>query len=110
VGQVATFPVDHIIPQTSGGLTIPENLALACPHCNAHKWSHTDGIDPDGGGTSRLFNPRTDTWSGHFEWSRDGNLEIIGLTPIGRATVTRLQMNAPDVLIARRLLTQLGIM
>jgi 5-methylcytosine-specific restriction endonuclease McrA len=36
-GQVATFPVDHPVPQSSGGLTEQDNLALACPHCNGHK-------------------------------------------------------------------------
>jgi hypothetical protein len=29
--QVATFPVDHIIPVASNGKTELENLALACP-------------------------------------------------------------------------------
>ncbi len=34
-GQVATFPIDHVLPRSSGGETILDNLALACPHCNA---------------------------------------------------------------------------
>ena len=33
-----------------------------------------------------LFNPRTQTWFEHFHWSTDG-LQILGLTPIGHATV-----------------------
>jgi hypothetical protein len=39
-----------------------------------------------------LFNPRIDKWSEHFQWSED-DLHIIGITPIGRATVNRLKMN-----------------
>lgn len=34
VGQAATFHVDHILPQAAGGLTVSENLALACIHCS----------------------------------------------------------------------------
>ncbi|WNZ24154.1 mitochondrial large ribosomal subunit protein uL30m [Leptolyngbya sp. NK1-12] len=32
------------------------------------------------------------TWSEHFAWSEDTTL-IIGLTPIGRATVQTLRLN-----------------
>jgi 5-methylcytosine-specific restriction endonuclease McrA len=44
-GQVATFPIDHIVPRSGGGETILENLALACPHCNAHKWAHATATE-----------------------------------------------------------------
>jgi 5-methylcytosine-specific restriction endonuclease McrA len=33
-GQVATFPIDQVLPRSSGGETILDNLALACPHWN----------------------------------------------------------------------------
>jgi hypothetical protein len=39
VSQVATFPVDHVIPISAGGKTEGDNLALACPRCNAAKWT-----------------------------------------------------------------------
>nr|WP_245927645.1 hypothetical protein [Aphanothece hegewaldii] len=39
-----------------------------------------------------LFNPRQEKWSSHFIWTADG-LKIIGLTPVGRATVQRLDLN-----------------
>src|SRR5262245_14542102 len=65
-GQVATFPIDHVCPRISGGLSILENLALACPHCNGCKWKYQDGVDPVSGETVRLFNPRTDNWPDHF--------------------------------------------
>ncbi|MGH7168835.1 MAG: HNH endonuclease [Gemmataceae bacterium] len=53
-GQVATFPIDHVQRRGSGGETILENLALACPLCNAHKWAHTTGTDPLSGASVRF--------------------------------------------------------
>jgi hypothetical protein len=40
----------------------------------------------------RLFNPREQEWSDHFALHDDG--QIVGLTPIGRATARLLNMNA----------------
>ena len=37
-----------------------------------------------------LFNPRRHKWAGHFR--RDGPV-LVGLTPIGRATVAVLEIN-----------------
>jgi hypothetical protein len=34
---------------------------------------------------------------------------LIGRTSVGRATIPRLQMNAPEMLTTRRLLLELGI-
>jgi hypothetical protein len=39
-----------------------------------------------------LFNPRQQKWSEHFIWSADG-IKIIGITPTGRATCERLDLN-----------------
>ncbi len=108
-GQVATFPLDHVIPETLGGLTTLENLALACPCCNGHKWKHTDGVDSLSGERSRLFNPRTDVWSDHFAWSTLERGRLEGKTPIGRATITRLQINDQSLVITRQLLARLGL-
>ncbi len=47
-----------------------------------------------------LFNPRQHSWSEHFIWSADGLL-IIGLTPIGRATVATLVLNRERVINIR---------
>jgi hypothetical protein len=108
-GQVATFPVDHVIPRSKGGATQLENLALSCPVCNGHKWSASDGEDPVSGVSSPLFNPRTDLWTEHFQWSR----EVIGLlegkTARGRATISRMQMNHPDLIAIRQILASLGL-
>ena len=108
-GQVATFPVDHLRPRSSAGATALENLALACPHCNGSKWKHEDGVDPDSGESARLFNPRKDVWSDCFQWSREEVGVIVGQTAIGRATIARLQMNAPDMVALRQLLAALGL-
>jgi hypothetical protein len=107
-GQVATFPVDHVEPRTRGGLTVLDNLALSCPHCNAHKWTFTEGTDVDGHAVP-IFNPRTDRWAEHFEWSAADPVFLMGKTPTGRATLGRLKMNADMMLITRRLLIELRI-
>ncbi len=109
-GQIGRFPVDHVIPRTHGGLTALGNLALACPHCNGHKWGHLEGIDPTSGNPALLFNPRTQYWSGHFQWSVQNPLELEGKTPVGRATIARLQMNHPEMVVVRRMLAELGIL
>jgi hypothetical protein len=106
-GQVATFPIDHVIPRHAGGTTALDNLALTCPHCNAHKWTAVQEPDPDTGQPVRLFHPRQDVWEEHFAWAGGGVLA--GLTPVGRATVAALQMNAPDMIELRALLVELGL-
>src|SRR5947208_1306313 len=67
--QVATFPVDHVLPVTEGGETVLANLALACPRCNAAKWKHVTADDPVSAATVLLFDPRTQVWEDHFRWS-----------------------------------------
>jgi len=105
---VATFPheVDHIIAQKHGGPTTLDNLALSCFSCNRHKGSNIAAIDPKTGVIVRLFNPRTDGWSDHFE-VRGG--WILGKTSIGTATVRLLNMNTPDRIRERLVLIRLGI-
>ena len=85
------------------------NMALACPHCNARKWAHFDGEDPVSGQQVALFNPRTQRWKDHFQWSVQRPFEIVWLSAHGRATVIRLQMNHPDLVSIRRLLAAVGI-
>ena len=67
-------------------------MALACHHCNAHKGPNLTGFDPDGAGDEavRLFRPRQQNWSDHFE-SRGPF--VVGRTAVGRATVHLLRMN-----------------
>jgi hypothetical protein len=108
-GQVATFPIDHVVPRSSGGVTILDNLALACPHCNAHKWAHTSETDPISGASVPSFNPRTQVWTDHFQWSSQDRGVLDGKTPCGRATIAPLQINDPDMLAIRQLLSRVGL-
>lgn len=86
--------VDHIIPEFTGGQTTEDNLWLACSVCNNAKGMQTTAQDPLTGQPVPLYNPRSQAWSDHFAWSSDGD-QIIGLTPVGRATVVALQLNTP---------------
>jgi hypothetical protein len=108
-GQVATFPIDHVIPRTDGGTDDLDNLALACPKCNGRKWAHVGGTNPESGQPVRLFNPRTDDWPAHFRWSAANRGILEGLTAIGRVTIERLQMNDPELVTTRLLLAALGV-
>lgn len=94
--------IDHIFPESKGGLTAEENLILACPLCNSHKADQVEAIDPMTQTNVALFNPRLENWGKHFEWQAEGT-QIRGLTPRGRATVTALNMNDPAIVAARRL-------
>ncbi|HUG90267.1 MAG TPA: HNH endonuclease signature motif containing protein [Planctomycetaceae bacterium] len=85
------FHVEHITARQHGGTDDPGQLALACDRCNAYKGPNLTSIDPDTGNIVLLFNPRRDAWNDHFRF-RGG--QIVGLTPIGRATVRLLNMNA----------------
>ena len=102
-----TFHVDHITPRQHGGLTELDNLALACLHCNRHKGPNLAGLDPSNGELVRLFHPRQDRWSDNFEWQ---GTNLIGKTPIGRATVWVLGINAADFRSVRDSLQREGQM
>jgi HNH endonuclease len=91
-GSTSVFTFDHILPQSLNGSDDAENLALDCIRCNGRRYNFTTAIDPETQTEQPLFNPRKDKWADHFIWSKDGT-EIIGVTPIGRATVYRLDMN-----------------
>jgi hypothetical protein len=92
------FQIDHIIARQHGGRTLSTNLALSCYHCNLHKGPNIAGIDPVSGELTRLFHPRRDTWSRHFEW--DGP-ELMGRTAIGRTTIAVLAINDPVYVAVR---------
>jgi hypothetical protein len=93
-----TMQVDHIDPDGGDGL---ENLCLACWNCNNYKRAVTQVTDPETGEKVSLFNPRTQSWSEHFEWIEQST-KVRGLTPTGRATASRLKMNRAVVVIARQ--------
>lgn len=89
---MARLEIEHILPVAKGGSDDESNLWLACPLCNRYKGDKTAATDPETGQVTPLFNPRAQTWSEHFQWADDG-LRIIGLTPIGRATVSALHLS-----------------
>jgi hypothetical protein len=93
-----TMQVDHIDPQGGDGL---ENLCLSCWNCNNHKRKATIVTDPETQKSVPLYNPRTQQWDAHFEWI-DGGTRVQGLTPCGRATIVRLKLNRPTIVIARQ--------
>jgi hypothetical protein len=93
--------IEHIIPIAAGGQSVEENLWLACPLCNGYKGIQTHAHDPETGQVVALFNPRRQAWNEHFRWKDDG-VEILGLTPCGRATVIALKLNNESVTRARR--------
>ncbi|MBZ0302907.1 MAG: HNH endonuclease [Anaerolineae bacterium] len=93
-----TLHVDHIHPDDGD---VEENLCLACWNCNTSKHQATTAIDPETGESVLLFNPRKDHWPAHFQWL-EGGIWIRGLTPVGRATVDRLKMNRPAIVVARK--------
>jgi hypothetical protein len=99
--------IDHIEPESLGGPTEEANLWLACPLCNAHKGDRIIALDADTGETVRLFNPRQQAWVEHFAWTPEGD-QILGRTPIGRATVIALQLNRPSLVKARRAWVSVG--
>ena len=104
--QGATFHVEHILPGILGGLTIPDNLAWACPGCNLHKSNRIESLDPEMGISVPLFNPRTQVWLEHFQFV---NRLVIGLTPTGRATVAILDLNQPRRLLIRQAEEMFGL-
>jgi HNH endonuclease len=107
--QGGGFEVDHILPRSRGGRTGMVNVALACLHCNAHKWAYSDGEDPVSGQRVAPFNPRTQRWEEHLQWSVHRWFAIVGISTHGRTTVARLQMSHPNLVSIRCLLAALGI-
>ena len=98
------FQVEHIVPVSAGGADELNNLALACFRCNLSKGTaQAEQLSP-GDQPVRLFNPRTDDWNTCFEFVLTPDSEaarIVAKNDIGRASVSRLRMNAPHAVHAR---------
>ena len=95
------FPhqIDHIISIKHGENSELENLAYACFVCNNAKGSDIGTILLPERKFTRLFNPRIDKWSKHFEIS-DGL--ISPKTLIAEATIKVLKLNEIDRIIERQ--------
>jgi hypothetical protein len=97
--------VDHVIAEKHGGQTALDNLALSCLPCNRRKSSDIGAVDPETGQFVRLFDPRRQSWSAHFQIV---SARIVGLSSEGRATAAFLQLNSPERLQERSELVRLG--
>lgn len=98
-GQEATFHVDHIVPVSSGGATVVENLALACVSCSLKKGAREFLVLKQTNERVRLFHPRNDKWSDHFEWR---GVIVKGKTLTGKATIDLLNLNRRLILAIRK--------
>jgi HNH endonuclease len=101
------FSVEHIVPRSRGGTSDLANFALACQGCNNRKYTGIEAIDPITGEAVPLYHPRQQRWADHFAWNQEYTL-VLGLTPTGRATVERLQLNRVGVVNLRRTLRAVG--
>jgi hypothetical protein len=97
------FPVDHIVARQHRGATVSENLALACLECNLRKGPNIASLDPESGQLVALFHPRKDVWNDHFAWR---GAVLVGLSAVGRATVTLLELNRSSRVVVRESLIE----
>ncbi|NER07977.1 MAG: HNH endonuclease, partial [Okeania sp. SIO3C4] len=98
-----SFCIDHILPKSKGGNDELTNLAYSCMGCNSRKYNKTEALDPVTGEKAPLFNPRNDNWNENFVWSAD-SLKILGISPMGRATIEALKLNRKSLMNLRKLL------
>jgi hypothetical protein len=98
---------EHLYPIAEGGTDTEENLWLACRNCNSFKHAKIQAVDPITQTEVSIFNPRTQNWNEHFEFSKD-KTEIIGKTLCGRATVVALRLNYEQAVNARKLWVSAG--
>lgn len=96
------------MPAQQGRPTTLDNLVLQCPNCSLRKSDRVVADDPDTGQQVPLFHPLLQSWEQHFQLRPDG--VCVGLTPVGRATVAALQMNATIPRFARACQIMLGLL
>lgn len=100
-----SFEIEHVIAKQHGGQTVLANLAFSCLRCNRHKGPNLSGIDTVTGKLVPLYHPRRHKWDRHFRWQGP---VLIGRTPIGRATIAVLDINASLRVTLRRELIDEG--
>lgn len=100
------FHVEHVIARQHGGNEDLENLCWSCSRCNLYKGPNIASLDSDTRELAGLYDPRKLSWKDHFTM-RDAH--ILGLSPVGRATVRLLRMNDVRRLDLRRDLIRRGI-
>lgn len=97
------FTIDHVQPQSLNGSDDFDNLALACSRCNQRRYNFINGKDTQTDLITALFNPRQQVWSEHFAWSAD-RVRLVGITPTGRATCDRLDINDDRESVSQRII------
>lgn len=107
IAVLVSHEIDHVIAEKHGGKTDESNLALACTICNKYKGSDLASIDSISGEIVRLYQPRRDRWREHFRLEKG---EIVPLTMIARVTVKLLQINRPERMEERKLLSQAKVL
>ena len=99
--------IDHIHGRKHDGLTIFENLALACQPCNRNKGSDLGSNAAATGILTRFYNPRIDGWSQHFR--ADDKAIIRPLSNIAEVTVKIFRFNDFERVLERQGLIELGL-
>ena len=107
-----TFHIEHLVPRSQGGETSLPNLALSCPGCNLSKGDRTRGRDRSGE-EQPLFQPRQHEpsllgWHLHFSLDTGSGM-ILPRTPVAEATVSVLNINSPNRVLARMFQIQAGL-
>jgi hypothetical protein len=90
------FHVEHVIAKKHGGTDDPEMLCYACSECNFAKGPNVAGLLR--GKLYPLFNPRTQSWTRHFEWDQT---TLLGKTATGIVTVQVLNINKSSRVMLR---------
>ncbi len=103
-----SFEAEHAFPESQGGSNKPDNLAFTCRGCNSRKSDRTEALDSFTQQLVPLFHPRKDLWTEHSAWD-ETYLQVIGLSPCGRATVNALQLNRQGLVNLRQLMKLGGI-
>jgi hypothetical protein len=85
-----THHVEHVVARQHGGTDDISKLALACHRCKLRKGPTLTGVDPVTAEIVRLYNPRQDRWTEHFQ---SVDAMIVGITAIGRTTIHVLSIN-----------------
>ena len=80
-------------------------MCYVCLFCNSYKGPNISGLNPQTGRRVRLFNPRTDRWSRHFEWL--GPL-LAGRTHTGSVPIALLEINRFEAVEFREYLIREG--
>ena len=89
--QGTSYHLEHIALSSGGGGDQLGNLAWTCGSCNLSKSDRVQILDPDGGELVAVFDPRSMTWSDHFEWCGHA---LVGRTAVGRALIHALRLNS----------------